>query len=489
MADKNYILLVDDDKDALSLLATLLKRNKYNVLESGTGQEAIECIEKHREEISVIVLDIMMPGEYDGYDVCEWIQKQETEVREIPIIVLSARSSPSEMARSFASGAFQHITKPYDVQYLLAVIKSMVHMKNIQEQARDAADKFSAIFDNAPIGIMVVNKDYEVLEISQTMRHSFDNVEPGKGCKFYEFFYGEPRTEPEFGSPLTETLRTGRTHRKTIDIKYPEGLIWWDMITAPLKDKKGDIVGAIVELEDVTHERMMEEQLVDEVNRTRKAEERMREALMRQDQIASNLMQAQRDLRQKQEQLEEAYSKLEEANEKLERLSITDELTKIYNRRYFDSAFAREVRRCERYSHPVSVFMIDIDHFKGVNDTHGHQVGDMVLSRLGHILIEQFRETDILARYGGEEFVVVLPETNSSTALAIAERLRERVEKEIFILDYVELKITVSIGSMTGKAAKMLPEKILAEADEALYKAKNTGRNKVVESPVSVVES
>jgi diguanylate cyclase (GGDEF)-like protein len=225
----------------------------------------------------------------------------------------------------------------------------------------------------------------------------------------------------------------------------------------------------------------MEIQLREEIERTRKAEERTRKTLMRQDEIAFRLMKTKKELLDKQELLEDAYSKLEEANSKLELLSITDQLTGLFNRRHFDDVFAQEIQRAARYAHPFSVMMMDIDHFKNVNDTYGHQAGDFILKGVANILCSQLRETDILARYGGEEFVVVLPETGESVALSIAERIRGALEEHKFCCGDNELHVTISIGVVTA-SGEQDDEEVLHAADDALYKAKEEGRNRVVKA-------
>ena len=138
-----------------------------------------------------------------------------------------------------------------------------------------------------------------------------------------------------------------------------------------------------------------------------------------------------------------------------------------------------EIVRATRYHHPLSLIMLDIDLFKDVNDTYGHQVGDEVLRGLASILNQQVRETDILARYGGEEFVMMLSETDAESAKIIAERLRQNIETAVFIKNKPELRITVSMGVSSQKGT-LDPSIILSAADEALYLAKRSGRNCVV---------
>ena len=173
---------------------------------------------------------------------------------------------------------------------------------------------------------------------------------------------------------------------------------------------------------------------------------------------------------------------LEEANEKLRRLAVTDGLTGLYNHRFFTEKLDQEVMRAERFNHPISVLMLDVDYFKKFNDTHGHPAGDEVLKRLAFILVENVREVDTVARYGGEEFVVVLPQTDKKHAEQVAEKIRSIVASTKFPNAETQPKgkLTVSIGVACLPMDGHTPAEIVLSADNALYKAKGEGRNKVV---------
>lgn len=154
-----------------------------------------------------------------------------------------------------------------------------------------------------------------------------------------------------------------------------------------------------------------------------------------------------------------------------------DRLTLLYNRRYFDDAISREVERARRYSQPLCLLLLDIDFFKKVNDVHGHQKGDMVLSEIASIISDNIRMNDIAARYGGEEVVVILPETSLENSLTAAEKLRVSIEKESLVR--TGLEITVSIGAAEFKAVDHAVQDLISRTDAALYNAKDNGRNRV----------
>jgi two-component system cell cycle response regulator len=168
-------------------------------------------------------------------------------------------------------------------------------------------------------------------------------------------------------------------------------------------------------------------------------------------------------------------------NRRLEELAHTDPLTKTLNRRALGERLAAEMERVRRYSTTMSLLLIDLDHFKQVNDTHGHLAGDDVLIEVAGLLQRVVRAVDIVARYGGEEFVVVLPETGAPGAEAFAERLRELIESQLFAATRgrpIRLTTSIGVSAFPGFGVESV-EDLLANADQALYRAKSDGRNRV----------
>ena len=184
----------------------------------------------------------------------------------------------------------------------------------------------------------------------------------------------------------------------------------------------------------------------------------------------------------------ELEKSLKDAYEKIRLLSITDKLTGCYNRTYMDEYLAKEITRATRYHRPVSLVMADIDHFKRVNDTHGHQAGDLILKNFVLSIREGLRkDVDWIARYGGEEFLMVLPETGFESAMSSAERLRRIVSERLTSYDEKEIRITASFGvagfDPSTKIKNIPCEAIIDQADKALYQAKDEGRNRVRGQP------
>lgn len=170
---------------------------------------------------------------------------------------------------------------------------------------------------------------------------------------------------------------------------------------------------------------------------------------------------------------------------KTRELSVRDELTGLYNRRHFLHVLQLEWKRASRFHHPLSLLMMDVDHFKKYNDTYGHKEGDRVLKQMGGLLVKTLREVDTLARFGGEEFVVLLPDTDRSGALAVGEKLRRVVEAERFTLtDRNPIPVTISVGVANYPDDVTELEDLIDHTDLALYDAKDQGRNRVVAYPV-----
>ncbi|MFQ5770099.1 MAG: diguanylate cyclase [bacterium] len=160
-------------------------------------------------------------------------------------------------------------------------------------------------------------------------------------------------------------------------------------------------------------------------------------------------------------------------------LSITDELTGFFNRRYFNQRYEREIQRAKRYNRSLSLIMLDIDHFKVYNDLNGHIMGDDVLKKVAHTLDNILRKTDFFARFGGEEFIIMLPEISKEQACKVANKLRQKIEKTDFANEEMQpnKQITISLGLAVYPDDSMVPKELIQYADQALYTAKSLGRN------------
>ena len=166
-------------------------------------------------------------------------------------------------------------------------------------------------------------------------------------------------------------------------------------------------------------------------------------------------------------------------HDEIYRLTTVDGLTQIFNRRYFEETLEREISRCNRYGRKASLVLMDVDHFKQINDTYGHLAGDYVLKQIASTIRTKVRREDIFARYGGEEFALLLPEVDHKGAVLLAEKARKLVEQQHFEFDKQKIPVTVSLGVSTLGASQRDPADLIRQADGKLYEAKSTGRNRV----------
>ena len=180
------------------------------------------------------------------------------------------------------------------------------------------------------------------------------------------------------------------------------------------------------------------------------------------------------------ETLGETQRRLREQNNLLRELTVIDSLTGLYNRRFFDRRLNYEIERWRRSDHPLSLVMFDVDHFKNINDTYGHQIGDLVLKHLAQVAKKNTRDGDVLARHGGEEFVVLMPNSEIRAAMHGAERLRKAIEDNPLVHEGAAVPITISGGAAeTQREVTQDAQALLRAADVALYNAKNLGRNRI----------
>ncbi len=215
---------------------------------------------------------------------------------------------------------------------------------------------------------------------------------------------------------------------------------------------------------------------------TKSIQEILQEANIRLSLLNLDYDQINKELIRTKIELEKATEELKEKNRRLDNLVNFDGLTNVYNHRYFQTTLAQEISRATRSESVLSLLLIDIDHFKDFNDSYGHQTGDFILVEFSQLLKKHLRTYDTLARYGGEEFAVILPETTTSEALAVAEKLRNTINTATFEKGRESYSVTASFGCAScqpGTDDDFSKNNFIAQADEALYAAKNNGRNRV----------
>jgi len=307
------------------------------------------------------------------------------------------------------------------------------------EEQLHSQSVLASIIDGMPDGVAIIDRDMRIVQTNPRHREIFPGVKVGEPCYFC--IHRRDSICPHCG--LIKVFEDGQIHDHHSSIQLPDGgTRVVHSISAPILDEDGNIIRAVEVVRDVT----------DRVNLEREIKEKSWE--------------------------------LERANRKLAKMAITDGLTMLFNRRYFQESLAKEFKRLDRHRAlpMLALAMIDLDNFKDLNDNYGHQAGDQVLRMLGKILKATVRMTDIVARYGGEEFVVIMPETDREGMLVLAERIRSTIEETETEFNDMRLRTTVSIGLSAYPSDDIKSEEdLIKAADDALYRAKASGKNTIIE--------
>ncbi len=446
------ILVVDDIEANVRLLQAKLEAEYYEVLTAPDGPTALALAASERPDI--ILLDVMMPG-MDGFAVCRRL-KDEAETRHIPVVLLTALDGRADRVAGLEAGADDFLTKPIDDVMLFARVRSLVRLKSVIDELRerDASGRRKGVI--AGVASRLRGTGGRILVVDDQARQA-DRV-----CSELTIHH-RPVVEREPGTAI-------------IAARGPVDLI---IVNAAAKTFDGLRFAAQIRSEEATRGLPILA-IVDFDDRARLV--RALEIGVN-DVLARPIDPQELAARVTTQILRKRYADYlrENLDQSLE-LAVTDQLTGLHNRRYMETQLEALVKRAVLGgSHPVAVMVIDIDHFKKINDSFGHAVGDEVLREFAVRLASNVRAIDLPVRFGGEEFLVVMPETQLADAHRIAERIRMHVAGSPFrVMNGEELlTVTISIGVSTS-AADDDQMKLIKRADEAMYEAKAHGRNQVV---------
>ncbi len=448
------ILVVDDVPANVKLLEVKLSGEYYDVITAKDGYECIEQVKNRKPDL--VLLDVMMPG-MDGFETCRKL-KADPEIAHIPVVMVTALSEPSDRVQGLEAGADDFITKPINDMALFARVRSLVRIKVLIDELRlrDRSvsqlgvlpDGFGVNTDVTGAKLMVIDDDalqskrmFERLSAANYQVSVFRESAPAADAA---------RISPPDAFIINYELAEMDGLRLAMQFKAMENLRHVPIIMLVEEESQHQMLkGLDLGVNDYLFTPIDFNELFARV-KTQVRRKRYQEALK------SNY--------------QESLS-----------LAVTDKLTKLYNRHYLDTHLKNLISQALASRRPMSLMILDMDHFKAVNDTYGHDVGDEVLRALAEVMVSTIRSADLAARYGGEEFVVLMPETDASRAYEAAERLRKKVESTPFAISHADGQIfkTLSIGHATIQPTDV-PETLLKRADAALYEAKNTGRNKVL---------
>lgn len=447
------ILVVDDIEANVRLLQAKLTAEYYAVFTASDGASALKAAVDTRPD--VILLDVMMPG-MDGFEVCRRL-KADVVTRHIPVVLVTALDGRKDRLTGLEAGADDFITKPIDDVILMARVRSLTRLKVVIDELRqrEASGRRMGVIEGgagrlAGGGGRIVIAD--------------DNARQSAAISQNLLSEHRPVTESEPEKAVLAVRARADLLVVNLTAKTFDGLRLAAQIRSDEATRHVPIL-AVVDLDDRPRAvKALEIGVNDVIGRPVDAEElaaRVR-TLIRQkryaDYVRNNL-----DL-------------------SLE-LAVTDALTGLYNRRYMSGQLEALVGRAVKGGGPAAALLVDIDHFKRINDTFGHAVGDEVLREFAVRLATNVRAIDLACRYGGEEFVVVMPDTTLDQAMMVAERLRGHVSGSPFRIAGLDeaLTVTISVGvACTEGEEEDSPHALLKRADNGVYAAKAAGRNQVV---------
>ena len=448
------VLVVDDVPANVKLLEARLSAEYFDVITAMSGGEALAICE--RAKCDIVLLDVMMP-DMDGFEVCRRLKAGLT-THHIPVVMVTALDQPSDRVKGLEAGADDFLTKPVSEIALIARVRSLARLKVMTDELRMRA------LASREIGITGAERE-ALTEAGRNGRILLVDDRPLSYEHAAAILAAEHSIEVE-GDPNAALFRAADGNYDLL------------IVSLALADFDGlRLCSQVRSLERTRNTPILAVADADENSRlVRGLEIGINDYLFRPIDKNELLARARTQIRKKR------YTERLRDNVQMSiELAITDALTGLHNRRYMETHMSVLVERARSRGQLMSVLVLDIDHFKLINDTHGHDAGDEVLREFALRVRKSIRGIDLACRYGGEEFVVVMPETDLAAATAVAERLRRRIASEPFPIEQgtrgIGVTISVGIAVLGGNdnAAS-----VIKRADEALYRAKRNGRNRVV---------
>ena len=448
------VLVVDDITANVKLLKARLSAEYFEILTAYSGPEALEVCAKER--VDIILLDVMMPG-MDGFEVCQRL-KSEAATQHIPVVMVTALDTPQDRLKGLEVGADDFLTKPVDDVALVTRVKNLARLKMLTDEMSMRAETGAQMgLNDKNIPIFTHHKWQGNILVVEDQPRSADRI-----------------------------IKTvSQEHLVEVEPNPQEALF-------KLSDKEYDLVIVSLDLDGVdglrlcgqvrSLERTRNLPLLIVVNPTEKArlirglDMGVNDYMVRP--ICPNEMMARINTQIRRKKYADY---LRNSLETKVELAVTDALTGLHNRHYLESHLKTLFDDSKSTGKSLSLLITDIDYFKSVNDTYGHDVGDEVLKEFSARIRANIRGVDLACRLGGEEFVIVMPDTSLTECYQVAERLRQAIEKDVFTVSQAEgpLAITTSIGISSNDETVQNLEEMLKKADLALYNAKKTGRNRV----------
>ncbi|MBY5459474.1 PleD family two-component system response regulator [Rhizobium leguminosarum] len=449
------ILVVDDIPANVKLLEARLLAEYFDVMTAADGYTALAICE--RNQVDLILLDIMMPG-IDGFEVCERL-KASQKTAHIPVVMVTALDQPTDRVRGLKAGADDFLTKPVNDLQLISRVKSLLRLKTLSDELRIRADTAHTmgIDDLTRAGEGRADETAQVLLVDGRANSQERIIKALK--------------------PVADVLALSDPQAALFEAAESA----FDLVIVNANFDDYDPLRLCSQLRSLERTRFLPILIITEQGAddmvVRALDLGVNDYIIRpvdpNELVARSLTQIRR---------KRYNDRLRASVKQTIELAVTDPLTGLYNRRYLDNHLNVLFNRSMARGRPLSVLITDIDRFKHVNDTYGHDGGDEVLREFANRVRSTIRGADLACRYGGEEFVVVMPDTSPEIAAAVAERLRAAIENAPFMLKHAgeALNVTASFGIASRIAQVLTPDQLMKQADLALYEAKNTGRNRVV---------
>ena len=449
------VLVVDDVDANVKLLEARLTAEYFEVRTAHNGPEALQICS--REGTDVVLLDVMMPG-MDGFEVCRRL-KAEPRTQHIPVIMVTALDQPADRVRGLEAGADDFLTKPVDDLALITRVKNLARLKLLTDEMlmRAATEEQMGFAASMGERLEGAGRDGRIMLVEDRER-SADRIMSALEM--------EEHVERE-SDPAHALLH------------LPDGN--FDLVIVSLSLENADGLRLCSQVRSLDRTRHLPIMIIvepgEEARLLRGLDMGVNDYIVRPVDPNELLARVRTQIKRKR-YTDHLRTRLEETVE----MAILDPLTALHNRRYMNSHLKTLFEESAQRGKPLSVLVLDIDHFKTINDNHGHDAGDTVLREFAMRLRRNIRGIDLACRLGGEEFVVVMPDTDLHKAYLVGERLRQCIATAAFSGGEKAggLEVTASVGVAALEFPDDTPEIIMKRADQALYCAKRDGRNRVV---------
>ena len=448
------VLVVDDILANVKLLEARLAAEYFEVLTAYSAREALDILA--RERVDVVLLDVMMPG-MDGFEACRRI-KSNPRTHHVPVIMVTALDQPSDKVQGLESGADDFLTKPVDDIALITRVKNLARLKVLNDEMlmRATTGRQMGVAENAALEKALSGRSGRILVVDD---------------------------HPRSATRLVEALST--THDAVVEPDLHAALVLlaekgFDLLIVSLSLSNADGLRLCSQVRSLDRTRHLPIVILvepgDEARLLRGLDMGVNDYLMRPIERHEMLARVKTQIKRKRHS-DYLRNRLEESVE----ASIIDPLTGLHNRRYMESHLRTLLAEALQSGRALSILVADIDHFKMVNDTYGHDGGDAVLREFSARMQRNTRGIDLACRLGGEEFLIIMPDTDIARAYQVGERLRACIAADPFqVSSETRIRVTASVGLATLERVDDTPEAIFKRADNALYAAKRRGRNRVV---------